>query len=85
MVFAYVIIIAYYFIYKELIFVFRALCSLLSFFFTISILNAQTTLEGVPRWLSGTESTCSAGDEGLIPRSRRSPGEGNGKSFQHSV
>ena len=29
-------------------------------------------------WLRGKESTCSAGDWGSIPGSRRSPGEGNG-------
>jgi len=29
------------------------------------------------------ESTCSAGDPGLIPRSGRSPGEGNGNSLQY--
>ena len=30
------------------------------------------------------ESACSAGDQGLIPGSRRSPGEGNGNPFQYS-
>ena len=29
-------------------------------------------------------TTCSTGDVGLIPGSRRSPGEGNGTSFQYS-
>ena len=33
---------------------------------------------GLPRWLNGKESTCQAGDVGLIPRLGRSPGEGNG-------
>ena len=33
---------------------------------------------GLPRWLSGKESACNAGDVGLIPGSGRSPGEGNG-------
>ena len=32
-----------------------------------------------PWWLRGEESTCNAGDTGLIPRSGRSPGEGNGQ------
>ena len=32
----------------------------------------------------GEESTCNAGDSGSIPRSRRSPGEGNGNPFQYS-
>ena len=30
------------------------------------------------------ESACDAGDLGLIPRSRRSPGEGNGYPTQYS-
>ena len=30
------------------------------------------------------ESTCNAGDPGSIPRSGRSPGEGNGHPFQYS-
>ena len=39
---------------------------------------------GLPRWLSGKESACNAGDVGLIPRSGRSPGEGNGNPLQYS-
>ena len=31
---------------------------------------------GLPRWLSGKESACKAGDSGLIPGLGRSPGEG---------
>ena len=31
----------------------------------------------LPRWLSGKESACQAGDAGLIPGLGRSPGEGN--------
>ena len=31
---------------------------------------------GLPWWLSGKESACSAGNPGLIPGSGRSPGEG---------
>ena len=38
--------------------------------------------EGLPRWLSGKESTCNAGDAGLIPGSGRSPGEGIGNPLQ---
>ena len=37
--------------------------------------------------LSGKKSTCNVGDEGdsgLIPVSRRSPGEGHGNPFQYS-
>ena len=33
---------------------------------------------------AGEESTCNAGDPGLIPRSARSPGEGIGYPFQYS-
>ena len=32
----------------------------------------------------GQESTCNAGDLGLIPGSGRSPGEGNGNPLQYS-
>ena len=34
----------------------------------------------LPWWLSGKESTCNAGEVGLIPGSGRSPGEGRGYS-----
>ena len=39
--------------------------------------------EGLPWWLSGKESTCQAGDSGLIPGWGRSPGEGNGNPLQY--
>ena len=39
---------------------------------------------GLPRRLSGKESTCQAGDTGLIPELGRSPGEGNGNPLQYS-
>jgi len=32
---------------------------------------------GLPRWLSGKETTCNGGDACSIPRSGRSPGEAN--------
>ena len=32
----------------------------------------------------GKESTCNAGDTGLIPGLERSPGEGNGNPLQYS-
>ena len=41
---------------------------------------------GLPRWLSGKESTCSAGDTGDMdstPGSGRSPGIGNGNPLQY--
>ena len=42
---------------------------------------------GLPQWLSGKESAYNAGesgDSGLIPRSGRSPGGGNGNPLQYS-
>ena len=41
-------------------------------------------VHGLLRWLSGKESTCNAGDSGLIPGSERSPGEGHGNPLQYS-
>ena len=38
----------------------------------------------LPRWLNGKESTCNAGDPGLIPGLGRSPGGGNGSPLQYS-
>ena len=38
---------------------------------------------GFPRDSVGKESACSAGDLGSIPRSGRSPGEGNGNPLQY--
>ena len=38
----------------------------------------------LPWQLSGKESTCNAGDAGLIPGSERSPGGGHGNPLQHS-
>ena len=38
------------------------------------------SLEGLPRWLSGKESACQAGDGGLIHGSEKFPGEGNGNA-----
>ena len=39
---------------------------------------------GLPRWLSSKESAGNAEDPALIPRSGRSPGEGNGNPLQYS-
>jgi len=47
-------------------------------------LNIVTKNNGLPWWPSGKESICNAGDSGLIPESGRSPGKGNGNSFQYS-
>ena len=40
--------------------------------------------QGFSNGSDGQESPCSAGDLGSIPRSGRSPGEGNGKPLQYS-
>ena len=39
---------------------------------------------GFPRWLSGKNLPANAGDTGLIPGLRRSPGKGNGNPLQYS-
>ena len=39
---------------------------------------------GLPRWVSGKASTCSAGETVSISGSERSPGEGNGNPHQYS-
>ena len=39
---------------------------------------------GLPGWLRGQQTACNAGDGGLIPRSGRSPGEGNDNPLQYS-
>ena len=39
---------------------------------------------GLPQWLSHKEFTCSAGDAGLIPGSRRSHGGGHDNTLQYS-
>ena len=46
--------------------------------------NLLTHLIGLPRWLSGKESPCQAGNLRWIPGSGRSPGEGNGNPLHYS-
>ena len=41
-------------------------------------------LFGFPGGSEGKASACSVGDQGSIPGSGRSPGEGNGDLFQYS-
>ena len=41
-------------------------------------------LKGLPQWLHGKESACSAVDTGWIPGSASSPGGGNGNPVQYS-
>ena len=38
----------------------------------------------LPKWLSGKETPCQAGDMGLIPGPRRSTGEGSDNPLQYS-
>ena len=56
----------------------------------VVIYNMMTTVTmivlyiGVPGGSDGKESACNVGDLGSIPGSGRSPGEGNGNTFQCS-
>ena len=53
----------------------------------LSINSLLFIVMGLPRWLSGKESTCQAGDAedlGLIPGSGRSPREGYGNPLKYS-
>ena len=47
---------------------------------TVNIIS----ITGFPRWLSGKESSCQAGDAGSIPGSERFLAEGNGNPLQYS-
>ena len=53
-------------------------------------LRRATATMHLPRWRSGNQPACNAGDAGdagdagSIPRSGRSPGGGNGNPLQHS-
>ena len=51
---------------------------------TYAYIYMHNISQGLPRWLSGTESACNAGDTGLIPGLGRFPGEGNGNHLQYS-
>ena len=48
------------------------------------LLASASLYWGLHWWLSGKKSTCNAGDVGLIPGSRRSPGGRNGNLLQYS-
>ena len=56
------------------------------FFFTgeDGCTSFYSAILGLPWWLSGKEFACNAGDLVLIPRSGRSPREGNGNPLQYS-
>ena len=51
---------------------------------TVSLSNTDQHTQGLPQWLSGKESTCNAGDTGLIPGSGRFPGGGHHNPLQYS-
>ena len=53
-------------------------------FILLSFVRPYIFLRGFPGSSASKESNCNAGDPGLIPGSRRSPGEGNGYPFQYS-
>ena len=46
--------------------------------------SAFGSSSGLPRWLSGKESACNAGDAHSVPGLGRPPGEGNGNPLQYS-
>ena len=53
--------------------------------FALESFDSGSTLEGgFPGGSDDKESTCNAGDPGLIPGSGTSPGEGKGNPFQYS-
>ena len=56
--------------------------NILKFVLNISLLHKTMGFPGVS---DGKNSTCNAGDLGLIPQSGRSPGEGNGSPLQYSL
>ena len=53
-------------------------------FYPSSWIPGFVHLRGFPGGSDSKESTCSAGDTGLIPGLGRSPGEGNGNTLQYS-
>ena len=60
----------------------QILWQLLLLFSNPEVANSMTY--GLPRWLSGKEFACNAGDTGLIPGSGRSPGGENDNPLQYS-
>ena len=47
-------------------------------------MHLHIVFQGFPGGSEGKTSACNAGDRGLIPRSGRSPGEGNGNPLWYS-
>ena len=52
--------------------------------YVMALFERTKRLYGFPRWCSGKESACQAGDVGLIHGSGRSPGEKHGDPLQYS-
>ena len=52
--------------------------------FLVVLILLSLLIVGLPGGSGGKESTCNAGDQGLIPGLGRSPGEGNGNPPQYS-
>ena len=50
-----------------------------------TLLTTPSLCRGLPRWLSGKESTCNAEDMTSTPGSGRYPGEGNGNTFPSGI
>ena len=59
-------------------------CIFMCVFMCNNVFKASYTQNGFPDSSVGKESTCNAGDPGLIPGSGRSPGEGIGYPLQYS-
>ena len=49
-----------------------------------TLYNIVYTTSGIPRWLSGNESSCQSRSHNFDPGSERSPGEGSGNPLQYS-
>ena len=69
---------------KNAVAVFIVFNSLKHSYFQMEGKNRATFLLGFPGGSDGKESSCNVGDLGSIPRSGRSPGEGNGNPLQYS-
>ena len=73
-----------YIIYPSFLFSLQNFDEIIILFQILLICIVTMYNNGLPKWCSGKESTCQAGDTGLIPESGRSSGEGNGKPLQYS-
>ena len=51
---------------------------------SVQVSRLLTTSSGLLGDSDGKASACNEGDQGLVPESGRSPGEGNGNPLQYS-